>query len=114
MESLVRWYQVQLRSGQAGFNKDSRIFTNHRLFHYFQNKTRFSYPETALGIIQEDIDLAESGDLIIWDSHYSYRPKLNPTSLNHDYFTSRSREYRPLMQFTSPDERFVALLFVKL
>jgi hypothetical protein len=55
---------------------------------------------------------APKGSIIIWDSHYSYRPEYsNDTKL--DYLQSNP-DFKPINQFISSDKRFAAFIFEKI
>ena len=87
----------------------------HTLFYYFTGKVQQDFEngnETL--IIEETITAAKPGTIIFWDSHYSFRPNLRPTSVNYDYFTNKPNEYKVLGQFLSTDKRFGVFVFQKL
>ena len=87
----------------------------HTLFYYFTGKVSQEFKNgNGTLITQETIAEAKPGTVIFWDSHYSYRPNLRPTSVPYTYFTERPNEFKVLGQFISPDQRFGVFVFEKL
>jgi len=59
----------------------------------------------------KSLEEAPKGTLIIWDSHYSYRPEYkNDTKLE---YLENNPEYKPVNKFISSDKRFAAFIFEK-
>ena len=117
MKSVAEWYEGQIKlsknkeSKTAYFDENSQVFVSHVLFHYFQGKTSYDYKKRSLGINSTSLDTAEIGSLVIWDSHYSYRPNLRTTSLPDSYFLDRPYEYTNIKNFSK--DRFRVEVFVK-
>jgi hypothetical protein len=108
VKQVVDWAQKQ-----GLFNKPT--MTQHTLFYYFTGKVQQELgPKNFNNIIQETVEEAPKGTIIFWDSHYSYRPKLRPTSLPHTYFLEKPDAFKALGQFLSKDQRFGVLVFEKL
>lgn len=104
---------VDWATKQGLFNKPT--MTQHTLFYYFTGKVQQELgPQNFNTIIQETVDEAPKGTIIFWDSHYSYRPQLRPTSLPHTHFLDKPEEFKALGQFVSTDKRFGVLVFEKL
>lgn len=94
---------------------DKPTLMQHTLFYYFTGKVSQEFKNgNGTLITQETIAEAKPGTVIFWDSHYSYRPNLRPTSVPYTYFTERPNEFKVLGQFISPDQRFGVFVFEKL
>ena len=60
----------------------------------------------------ENLSKAERGDLVIWDSHYGYRPEYsNDVKLES---LENNPDYKRLNQFISGDKKYVAYIFEKI
>ena len=70
------------------------------------NKERYTHLNT------ENLTKAKPGDLIIWDSHYGYRPEYKNDVKIDDIMNDKS--YKMINQFTSTDSRFKAAVFEKI
>jgi tetratricopeptide (TPR) repeat protein len=118
MEEVVKWYQMEVRRERPlvpsgiGIDENTQIYTNHSLFFYYQDKTAYDFVNRSYRITIERIDTASIGALILWDSHYSYRPNLRDNSLNDEYFLDRPHEFTLINTFTS-DNRFNVKAFLK-
>jgi hypothetical protein len=60
----------------------------------------------------ENLSKAEKGDLVIWDSHYGYRPEYS-NDVKIESFENNP-EYKKLNQFISGDKKYVAYIFEKI
>ena len=69
-------------------------------------------PILGIGITKETADTLNKGDLIIWESHYGYRPKLQPKSQQYNYFESNPK-YKKIQYYQSTDSRFTIVFFQK-
>jgi len=59
----------------------------------------------------KSLDESLKGTIVIWDSHYSYRPEYkNDTKLE---YLQNNPNYKLLNQFMSQDRRFAAFIFEK-
>jgi tetratricopeptide (TPR) repeat protein len=115
VKEMARWFELQASrdSKNKPIDINQQIFAQHALFFYYMDKTKYDFPKTVKSINQENIKDAEIGSIIIWDSHYSYRPKLKKNSLKSSYFENRPHEFKLIKKFTSSDNRFKAKIFVK-
>ena len=116
IEKVVTWYERQVKSNnktQYEIDENTQVFSQHALFLYYQGKTKYDFNKVLLPVKHEYVDTADVGSLIIWDSHYSYRPKLRETSIPDQYFLNRPLEYRLINQFLSTDRRFNVKAFLK-
>ena len=59
----------------------------------------------------KSLEEAPKGTIIIWDSHYSYRPEYkNDTKLD---YLQNNKNFKLLNQIESTDRRFAAFIFEK-
>ena len=94
---------------------DRPMLANHTMFFYFLGKTRYDFSPAVERITQTAVADAPAGAVILWDSHYSYRPNLHHEQVPYTYFTERPEQFRQLHQpFITPDQRFGILVFEKL
>jgi hypothetical protein len=91
--------------------KDKVKLTNHTFIQFYSNTFR---DNTVLfrKLDQKNLSEAPKGAIIIWESHYGYRPEF----LNDVQITSLqdTTKYRLFRQFVSSDKRFGAFIFEKL
>jgi Flp pilus assembly protein TadD len=113
MQKISKWYDAQLTNKSSGINENTRVYCNHTLFNFYLGKSGMDFKNDQKSVIKEDVDSAAIGDIIIWESHYSYRPNIRPTSVPIEYFTSRPQEYKVLQEYMSKDNRFMAKIFMK-
>jgi hypothetical protein len=108
MQQVVKWAE-----SQHLFEKPT--MTQHTLFYYYHGKVQQEFEGGNQNTFTEEtIKEAKPGTIIFWDSHYSYRPQLRPTSVNYTWFLDRPNEFKVLKQFISPDKRFGVFIFEKL
>lgn len=89
------------------------IYTNHILFKYFYDKKKHGLYGKQVYSDSLSLQTAPVGSVIIWESHYSFRPKLNKNTVNTDYFERRPIQYVLLQNRISTDQRFQVLVFEK-
>lgn len=110
MKEVASWYQ--------SFEKDNpnrALHTNHPMFYYFFEQTPAEMKPKSGNIINDaQIQQVPKGSIIIWESHYGYRPTRANYELQYTYFTEKPDQYKLLKQFNASDNRFVALAFEKL
>lgn len=106
---IAAWYQANY-SEKSGV----QVLYQHDMISYFMNKPKGSFEPVALDINEENVQKAPKGSIIIWDSHYSYRPELRKGCLQYEYFIKKPNEYEMLQQFMTQDQTFGALVFRKL
>jgi hypothetical protein len=95
-------------------DKEIPIYTNHVLFKYFFDKKKRHTYDKQIYSDSLSLQTAPVGSIILWESHYGYRPKLNPNTVNPSYFQRRPNQYTLLQNRISTDQRFQALVFEKI
>jgi len=90
------------------------ILSNHTLLNYYLNRTRAEYPKGNTKITRKSVREAPVGTIIVWDSHYSYRPNLREGTLSYKYFTERENYFKPIRNFMTSNRRFGVLIFEKI
>lgn len=107
-KSIIRVSKIPLI--QEAVMKD-KIYTNHIFFKYNFYKINPSCTVRAFdSTIMSSIPV---GSIVIWDSHYSFRPRLNPKHLPLTYFNTHANEFALHQNFISTDRRFQAAVFQK-
>jgi hypothetical protein len=95
-------------------DKKLPVYNTHILFKYFYDKKKHGMYDNQVYGDSLSLETAPVGSIIVWDSHYSYRPKLNKNSVNTSYFERRPRQYTLLQNRISTDQRFQVLVFEKI
>lgn len=91
---------------------DSRAkLANHTLL-LFYSKSFKNNPQKFEKLDMKDLAAAPKGSIIVWDSHYGYRPEfLNDVKL--ETIQNDSVNYKFLKQTVSADRRFASFIFEK-
>lgn len=118
IKKAAKWYAQYLEKPktekEALFTEDSRVVCGHGLFYFYLGKTKYDFnKEAILNLTKEVTDTLKKGDLLIWESHYGYRPKLRPTSQKLEYYQNNPK-YRTIQYYFSKDRRFRVDFFQKL
>jgi hypothetical protein len=95
-------------------DKGTPIYCTHILFKYFYDKKKHGIYDKQVYADSLSLQTAPAGSLVIWESHYGYRPKLNKNTVNADYFQRRPKQYTLLQNRISTDQRFQVLVFEKI
>ncbi len=74
------------------------LLVNHPLFFYYYGRSQRDFPRGAAPITGEAVMSAPLGTVILWDSHYSYRPELRPDQVQPEFFIQQPEAFRPLLQ----------------
>lgn len=109
MAEAARWFQANRATYQG-----KQLYVDNSMFFYFQQNTRADFTPKPYWLNSDNVLKAQPGDLVIWDSHYSYRPKLNPKALTYEYFANRPQEWRLVQQLVTPDQTFGVLMFERI
>lgn len=95
--------------------EDNHLLMNHTLIYYYYGKVEREFANGAEHIMQETVDDAPIGSIIVWDSHYSYRPKLRDGQLLYSYFLEKPDQFKQLVKpIITPDQRFGIFVFEKI
>lgn len=120
MKKAANWYKLQInmsnnpqQANKQIFNENARLASQHPLFLYYLGKNKYEFNEPVLPVIEESLQKLKKGDILIWDSHYSYRPKLRPTSKPYDFY-EKSPDYQRIQYYRSKDNRFTVVFFQKI
>jgi len=92
--------------------KDKEILYNHTFIPFYSDELYRESPEKFKRLILENLKDIKPGTIIVWDSHYSYRPKdmLNDVQLET---LEKDSTYKLLNKIVSSDQRFGAFIFEK-
>ncbi|HET6568244.1 MAG TPA: hypothetical protein VFG50_09800 [Rhodothermales bacterium] len=91
MAEVVAWAK------QQGLDEHP-LLVNHPMFYYFFGRSQWDFPEGASNITETTLQDAPPETVVIWDSHYSYRPRLKEGQVRASYFLERQQEFRPLLR----------------
>ena len=118
MKKAGKWYTQYLRKNKenpnALFTENSKVACSHILFYHFTDKgTNDFVQKPIIDFTKEDTDSMQVGDLVVWESHYGYRPKLRATSQPYDFY-DKSPNFEKIQYYQSKDKRFLIAFFRKI
>jgi len=118
MKKAGKWYVKYLEKNKdntnALFTEDSRVACSHILFYHFTDMTIIDFnKKPIIDFTKEDTDSMKVGDLVVWESHYGYRPKLRPTSQTFDFYEGHP-DFEKIQYYQSKDNRFLIAFFRKI
>ncbi len=118
IEKAAKYYnrQVSIADGKPTkeISDDTPVYFDHIVFSYFTDKCRDAFPGPNLRPRKGNAETAEVGSLLIWDSHYSYRPKSHKDPTPMDYYADQPDKYKKLNEFMSTDRRFIMVFYKKI
>lgn len=86
------------------------IYFNHSFIPFYTDEEYRKNPENYKRLITENLKNAKPGSVIVWDTHYSYRPNDMKNDVKIDALQDTSR-YKLHTRINSPDGRFSAFVF---
>lgn len=118
MKKAGNWYARYLEKNKSNpnalFTEDSRVACSHILFYHFTNRGVNDFSKKPIiDFTKEDTDSMDVGDLIVWESHYGYRPKLRATSQPYDFY-DKHPDFEKIQYYQSKDNRFLIAFFRKI
>lgn len=106
-QETARWYKQN-----EGMFKNKPLYNTHIMFYYFLGKVEKQFkPEPTPISDTATMEKAPVGSLILWDSHYGYRPNYK-RGVPYQYF-AESPSYRQIQVFQSSDNNFAFVFFEK-
>lgn len=93
--------------------KGKEIYYNHSFIPFYQDNYYRESPDKLVWLVSESLKNAKPGSIIIWDSHYSYRPKDMKTDVRIEDLKDNP-DFRLLKTVSSADGRFTSFVFEKL
>lgn len=88
------------------------IYYNHTFIPFYSDSYYKNFPGNFKRLISENIKTAKPGSILIWDSHYSYRPKDMKNDVQLETIKNDSA-YKLLQTINSSDGRFASFIFEK-
>ncbi|AFM03280.1 hypothetical protein Fleli_0822 [Bernardetia litoralis DSM 6794] len=108
VKSMAKWYENFTE--QYG---ETPILVNHQLFYYYLDETPETFKIEPKSIDSMTVANLPQNGLILWDSHYSYRPEQNKTMLNYKFFLENPQKFDKVQEFWANDRSFVGFVFRK-
>jgi hypothetical protein len=106
-QQVADWYKQN-----EGTWKGKPFYNTHIMFYYFMGKVEKQFqPEPVAIADTATMEKAPVGSLILWDSHYGYRPNYK-RGVPYEYF-QQSGKYEPIQVFEAEDQRFAYVLMQK-
>jgi hypothetical protein len=97
--------------------KDKQKLTNHIFIQFYASSYKEN-PSLFKNLNSKSINEAPSGSLVIWESHYGYRPEFRGyDNLPYDVqleSIEHNSSFKMLKEIVSSDKRFAAFVFEKL
>lgn len=109
MSEIAEWFEDYQKS-----NPSPKVLTNHTMFYYFSGKSAQEFDPPAESLNEDNILAAPKGSMLLWESHYGYRPTWNAGHVPYTYLSEKPNEFKLIKQFQSSDKRFATLVFEKL
>lgn len=106
-QDLARWFQ-----NNQELVKDKPLYNTHIMFYYFLGKVEKQLKPEPIAIADTaTMEKAPVGSIVLWDSHYGYRPNFK-RGVPYQYFVD-SGKFRDLQVFQSSDNNFAYVVFEK-
>jgi hypothetical protein len=120
VKKAAKWYANHIKMAnnpntnqEQLFTENGKIVCGHALFFYYLDKNKYDFDkEPVMAVTKEATDTLQVGDLVIWDSHYGYRPKLRKTSQPYEFYLNNP-QFQRIQYYQSKDGRFTIVFFRK-
>lgn len=106
IQKMVNW----LVENKYTQNRD--VLSNHVIFRFFWDKKENKTHKTV-NLDSLTIDHAPKGSMLIWETHYSYRPNLNELHVKYDYLRNNPTKFKEIKNFVATNNRFQIFAFEK-
>ena len=93
--------------------KGKEVYYNHTFIPFYSDRYYRESPENFKRLISENLKNAGQGSIVIWDSHYSYRPKDMKNDVQLEVLKNNPG-YKLLKNINSSDGRFASFIFEKI
>jgi hypothetical protein len=95
------------------YSTQNSVMCQHALFFYYIGHSRYEFKSYHSPMTDSAVSAAPIGTIIAWESHYGYRPKEVPNSVQYTYFEEQPKVFRRLVDFRSEDNRFGMIFYEK-
>jgi hypothetical protein len=119
VKKAAKWFNDQVKISknpqpgqQVLITENSRLAVGHTLFFFYTGIKESDFKNKPVPLIKEATDTLKVGDVVIWESHYGYRPKLRPTSQPYEFYEKDPR-FEKIQYYQSNDRRFTIVFFLK-
>lgn len=93
--------------------KSKPLYCNHsNIWYYWLTETNERKMPTG-SLDSASIEAAPIGSLMVWDSHYGYRPNRTPGSVMPEYFEKNGYKFLEPLMITAKDRNFQIAVFEK-
>lgn len=99
--------------GKQKPQKDKTILSNHGNVWFYWLLANDEQIKNKGTLDSASIKKAPVGSLMIWDTHYGYRPNRTPGSVPSEYFNNDSFKFLQPLMVSSKDQRFQIAVFEK-
>ena len=106
-QDVAKWY----KDNKALVN-GKPLYNTHIMFYYFYGKVENQFQPKPVAISDTaTMEKAPLGSIVLWDSHYGYRPSYK-RGVPYEYF-AQSGKYKELQVLQAADNRFAVVIFEK-
>lgn len=109
-DSLAKLAAVAIR--ENGLDKHP-VLVDHPLIYYYYRRAGLTFPEGAGPLTHESLREATPGTIIVWDSHYSYRPALRTDQVELGYLASRPEEFPQVLPLIGRGDGEIGFLILQ-
>jgi hypothetical protein len=107
-KQVAEWYEQNNSEW-----KNKPLYNTHIMFYYFLGKTEYQIEPKPIPISDTaTMEKAPVGSLILWDSHYGFRPNFK-RGVPYEYFAN-SGKYEPIQVIEAEDQRFAYVVMRKI
>lgn len=89
------------------------IYYNHTFIPFYNDKYYRQSPKNFKRLISENLKEAKQGSILVWDQHYSYRPKDMKNDVQLETLKNDTINYKLIKNINSSDGRFRTFIFEK-
>jgi len=89
------------------------IYYNHTFIPFYNDKHYKESPDNFKRLLTENLKVVKKGSIVVWDSHYSYRPKDMKNDVQLEDLKN-NQDYKLLKNIYSNDGRFASFVFEKI
>lgn len=93
--------------------KGKELYYNHTFIPFYSDNYYRESPDNFKRLISENLKVAKPGSIVVWDSHYSYRPNDMKNDVKLE-FLNNNPDYKVLNNIKSGDGRYTTFIFEKI
>ncbi|MBO6534707.1 MAG: hypothetical protein JJ966_00705 [Balneolaceae bacterium] len=95
------------------YTQGTQWIFSHTLIPYYLNKVPQDFEPNSKRVKLDAVQTAEIGSIIVWDAHYSYRPRRDSSTLPLDYFLQNPDQFEQIKDPISTQNQVFSMYFFK-